>query len=134
MSAATLGEGIRQARKLLGLNQTELGDALGVSQSTVCNWEDGTYPPNPAYVQKIGEMAKDASLIESFYAEHGLTYVVRPYIPAPKTINALQKKLSETKNLLTPLENILHSLKTNISSLETELSSLRHIKQKAGAR
>lgn len=35
------GTRIREARKAAGLSQTELGDAMGVTQSVVSNWETG---------------------------------------------------------------------------------------------
>ena len=33
------------ARRMLGLNQTDLARLLGVTRATVSNWERGTVPP-----------------------------------------------------------------------------------------
>lgn len=35
----------KAARRLLGLNQSELARLLGVTRATVSNWERGTVPP-----------------------------------------------------------------------------------------
>jgi DNA-binding transcriptional regulator YiaG len=41
----TLGEDIRTARERLRMNQLELAEAVGVSESTVSNWERGRSSP-----------------------------------------------------------------------------------------
>lgn len=35
----------KAARRMLGLNQSELARLLGVTRATVSNWERGTVPP-----------------------------------------------------------------------------------------
>lgn len=42
----TLGERIREARKAVGLNQTQLGKLIGVRQSAVAHWEKGDKSPS----------------------------------------------------------------------------------------
>ncbi|MBE1709640.1 helix-turn-helix domain-containing protein [Mesorhizobium japonicum] len=39
---------VRAIRAKLGLTQAQLGDAVGVDQSTVSNWENGIPPRGPA--------------------------------------------------------------------------------------
>jgi predicted transcriptional regulator len=39
-----IGEHIRKKRLDLGLLQHELAETIGVTESTVCNWEHGTEP------------------------------------------------------------------------------------------
>jgi len=39
---------VRAIRAQLGLTQAQLGDAVGVDQSTVSNWENGMSPRGPA--------------------------------------------------------------------------------------
>ena len=44
------------ARKMAGLTQAELGQAVGVSESTVLNWEKGRTEPTIGQAKKIGEV------------------------------------------------------------------------------
>jgi len=39
---------VRAIRAELGFTQAQLGDAVGVDQSTVSNWENGMLPRGPA--------------------------------------------------------------------------------------
>lgn len=39
---------VKAIRSRLGLTQTQLGEAVGVDQSTVSNWENGALPRGPA--------------------------------------------------------------------------------------
>lgn len=39
---------VKALRELLGWTQAQLGDELGVDQSTVSNWEAGACPRGPA--------------------------------------------------------------------------------------
>lgn len=39
---------VKKLRADLGLTQAELGEAVGVDQSTVSNWENGSAPRGPA--------------------------------------------------------------------------------------
>lgn len=55
MTAVTLGEKIRRYRKGLGLNQTELGERLGVKTNAVSKWECGRVEDIPT--SKIKAMA-----------------------------------------------------------------------------
>lgn len=56
MIALTTAEKIKLQRKLLGINQTELGDRLGVKKNAVSKWECGRVEDIPA--SKIKLMAK----------------------------------------------------------------------------
>lgn len=44
------------ARKIAGLTQKDLGFAVGVSESTVINWEKGRSEPTVIQAQKISEL------------------------------------------------------------------------------
>ena len=44
------------ARKIANMTQIELGTAVGVSESTVINWEKGRSEPTVTQAQKISEV------------------------------------------------------------------------------
>lgn len=48
-----MNERIKELRKALGLNQTELGQALGVKQTTVAGWETGAREPSDSVILSI---------------------------------------------------------------------------------
>lgn len=50
---------IEQARQQLGMTQAQLGQALGVSERTIQNWEYGTTSPRPAQEKAIERMLAD---------------------------------------------------------------------------
>lgn len=41
---------VKEIRARLGLTQAQLGEAVGVDQSTVSNWENGSPPRGPARI------------------------------------------------------------------------------------
>ena len=45
MNGKKIGERLRKIRVELGFSQVELGEAVGVTDSTVQNWESGSIPP-----------------------------------------------------------------------------------------
>ena len=47
------GETIRNARKALGLTQRQLSDILGVSNTSVSNWEKNLSRPDADMIQKL---------------------------------------------------------------------------------
>ena len=47
------GEIIRNARKALGLTQRQLAERLGVSNTSVSNWEKGLSRPDADMIQKL---------------------------------------------------------------------------------
>ncbi len=47
------GEKIRNARKSLNLTQRQLADCLGVSNTTISNWEKGLSRPDADLIQKL---------------------------------------------------------------------------------
>lgn len=55
ISATELGERIQSNRKKKGRSQAELSEKLGVSPTTVSNWENGNSYPNDANLEKIAE-------------------------------------------------------------------------------
>ena len=46
------------ARKIAGLTQVDLANALNVSESTVINWEKGRSEPTVTQAQKISEVCR----------------------------------------------------------------------------
>ena len=81
-------EALRKARKHLGMTQDEFARVLGVSQSTVQNWESGRTCPHRGTRARI----------------HGLLGGNQPETPRPKH----SKVAEETRlQLMTALETIL---------------------------
>lgn len=67
---------IRQLREEKGMTQRELAGAVGVSQPTVCDWENGKIIP---------ELAKAIRLADLFDVSLDVIYgraMEPPYIPA----------------------------------------------------
>lgn len=52
----TLQARIKGKRTELGFSQIEFGAAVGVSQPTVANWENGSHVPRPAAITKISSV------------------------------------------------------------------------------
>lgn len=51
----SIGDRIRHARKVAGLNQAELAARVGVSQPAVANWESGVHDPRRLMLSKIAD-------------------------------------------------------------------------------
>ena len=47
---------IREARRKMGLNQTELAEQMGVTQSAVSHWENGETMPTPRQIPRLAEI------------------------------------------------------------------------------
>jgi SOS-response transcriptional repressor LexA len=67
-----LGARIRAARKLCGLNQTDFGKRLGVSQAAISNWESDTDEPNPLAVSRLAEVMNNPDLVVEFLDASGI--------------------------------------------------------------
>lgn len=50
---------IEQARQQLGMTQAQLGNAIGVSERTIQNWEWGNTSPKPYHVKAIERLLAD---------------------------------------------------------------------------
>ena len=50
---------IAEARSKLGMTQAQLGDAVGVSERTIQNWEWGKTSPRPSQVKAIERLLAD---------------------------------------------------------------------------
>lgn len=48
-----LGERLKQARKAAGLTQRQLAEKIGVSNTSVSNWEKGISSPDPDTIQHL---------------------------------------------------------------------------------
>jgi transcriptional regulator with XRE-family HTH domain len=58
---------IRTFRKKLGLSQTELGNILGVPQSTVGRWETGSTFPNAKHIGLMCDLGYAQGIRQSFF-------------------------------------------------------------------
>ena len=47
---------IKDLRKAAGLTQSQLAEAMGVGQSTVCNWENGVAAPMASMLPKLADL------------------------------------------------------------------------------
>ena len=52
---------IKELRKQYNMSQSDLADALGVSNVTVSNWENGKSVPRYQHIAKMAEMSPDDS-------------------------------------------------------------------------
>lgn len=52
-----IGDWIRSARKMAGVNQEQLGEALGVTKGNVSAWENNRHEPSYSQMLKIAERA-----------------------------------------------------------------------------
>lgn len=48
-----LGDRIREARKASGMTQKQLADKIGVSNTSISNWEKGLSNPDPDTIQHL---------------------------------------------------------------------------------
>jgi len=53
---------IKELRDKLGLTQEQFAQKVGVTFSTINNWEKGTRTPHPFLFQKLLELAEEAGL------------------------------------------------------------------------
>ena len=51
----TTGERIKAARKRAGLTQKEIADRLGISSSSIAQWETGTRKPKAETLQRLAD-------------------------------------------------------------------------------
>ena len=75
-NAKKFSETLVSLRKKAGLSQRQLADALGVTESTIANWENGRHKPRLLFwqfkafcqalgIQKIDEIPDDLELVDS---------------------------------------------------------------------
>ena len=62
MKNKNLSDLIKELRDKLNLTQEQLAQKVGVTFSTINNWEKGTRNPHPFLFQRLLEMAKKAGL------------------------------------------------------------------------
>ena len=53
----TPAEQMKLSRGILGLEQKELADLLGVADTSISRWENGKYPPPDEYLEKLKSLA-----------------------------------------------------------------------------
>jgi transcriptional regulator with XRE-family HTH domain len=61
----TLGERLRQERRLLGMSQEELAKSIGIHRRTQTNYELGSTMPDAAYFQAIRRIGIDAAYVQT---------------------------------------------------------------------
>jgi DNA-binding transcriptional regulator YiaG len=61
-SITTIGDRLRAKRMDAGLEQKDIAIHLGVSEDSVCYWENGRVYPSPASFSKILSFLNDAKL------------------------------------------------------------------------
>ena len=53
----TPADQIKLFRGILGLEQKDLADLLGVADTSISRWENGKYPPPDEYLEKLKSLA-----------------------------------------------------------------------------
>lgn len=76
MNNLQVGERIRAARLRKGLNQMELGEALGVSFQAVSSWETGKFIPDAGHLPQLARVL-DLSL-DALFAEGEKEWELKP--------------------------------------------------------
>lgn len=79
---ARVGANIRAARKKRNMSQVELARALGVSSSTVCDWEKGRSYPSIENLRAIAATTKES-----------LSFLGADFLPGRNTLEAAAKQL-----------------------------------------
>jgi DNA-binding transcriptional regulator YiaG len=62
MENRAISDLVKELRDKLGLAQEQFAQKVGVTFSTINNWEEGTQTPHPFLFQKLLELAKEAGL------------------------------------------------------------------------
>ena len=73
--------GIKHIRKQLGMTQTEIADAIGSEQSSICHYERGIFVLKPDLARKVAELAKSrgfACTLDDVYSEAPVLRQARP--------------------------------------------------------
>nr|BDD47129.1 hypothetical protein 8 [Saccharospirillaceae bacterium] len=60
---STFGERLREERKRLGINQSEIGRIGGVSKHSQINYENGSRSPTAAYLQAVAASGVDVNYV-----------------------------------------------------------------------
>lgn len=91
VSARSIGDRIKQARKSRGFSQADLARRVGVSQPAIANWESGVHDPRRLMLAKLAEAleapldwlaAGDRSVMESD-KQAAAAYIRRPLRHVP---------------------------------------------------
>ena len=69
---------LKAARVNAGYTQKEAAERLGVSNTTLCNWENGVSFPDVPYIEKICEL-------------YGLSYDDIIFLPSQSALNGLER-------------------------------------------
>jgi transcriptional regulator with XRE-family HTH domain len=59
LKATELGRRLQKARSELGLKQSEFANLLGVSSSTMSQWESGTFVPRDSFLERIAKVVPE---------------------------------------------------------------------------
>lgn len=79
---------LRKARDAKNLTRWQLGNMIGVSESTIERWERGEVQPSPDDVDRIGEAVGDPTLWHRWMISN---------------VDSYRKRYSKTRNLALPV-------------------------------
>lgn len=97
----TVGEKIKECRKMMGLTQTELGEKLGVQKNAVSKWECGRVEDIPS--AKIKAMATIFGVSTSYLIDDGIA-------SKPDDDDFIRAMQDATKNLTEEDKQLLLSM------------------------
>lgn len=103
----TVGEKIKERRKMAGLTQTELGEMLGVQKNAVSKWECGRVEDIPC--AKIKALATIFGVSTSYLIDDNVA-------SKPDADNFISAMLKETKNLTEEDKRLLLSMARQLNS------------------
>ncbi len=66
-----IAENLTELREKCGLSTAELAQKLGVSEQTVCDWEQGISAPNADFAAKLSDILGANGLFDEDYGDKG---------------------------------------------------------------
>ena len=95
MANISFGERLKRARIRNAMNQTELGQKVGVSAATICQWENGRYDPSKPQKEELKKILGGWAAEKSTDEANGET-------DSPGALSAWLTRARNTKNLSVP--------------------------------
>ena len=103
-----MNERIKELRKAMGLNQTAFGERLGIKQTTVAGYENGTRQPMEAVITSICREFN----VHRKWLEHGEGEMFLP---------AIDEEMNYVSELLEDVDNPLYEIIKSIMKTYLEL-------------